>query len=492
MHVLFIYPDILEQGDWTGNFYHGIAYLAAVVKQAGHSASLIHITRRMDRETFLAKVEEKICNHRDTLVAFSSTTNQFPFVVQFSRWAKEFCDCPVICGGIHATLNAEEVISVPAIDIVCQGEGEQPLVELCDRLEQGKRMDDIANLWCRSSGHVVKNPLRPVIRDLDTLPFPDRDIYEYPKLMLEKEGKAVFMASRGCPFDCTYCCNHALREIYSLNHTVRFRSPVNVIAELTQTKKRYPFIKGIWFDDDILPLKKTWFREFALAYAEKISLPFGCNIHPNLVDEQTVGLLKICGCVRIGLGIESGCDFIRNKVLNRPVTRQQIVSAFAMLREAGIRAYSYNIIGLPNETPSDMLETIKLNAAVKSDESQATMFFPYRGTRLHQVCRDHGLISERNVTDYFMDTTLAFGRLHRMRVRFLTYYFRVLVKLYILIESLPSRCARVTGYVLDRILCSRLFAIFVAWPLLNLYVYVRRNRHLAGAARKFKRSVLDG
>ena len=212
MKVLFIYPDILlHRPDWPGYFYTGISSLAAVLKNEGHTVSLLHVTRCIAKSELI----ERVRNETPDLLGFSSSSPMFPFVREFASWlAESEMEVATICGGIHPTIAPEEAINTQGIDMICRGEGEAALSELCRRLERNEDISNIRNLWIKRNGQIIRNPLRPIMDDLDKLPFPDRGIFDYENLYGEREGRLSFLASRGCPYDCTYCCNHLIRKIY--------------------------------------------------------------------------------------------------------------------------------------------------------------------------------------------------------------------------------------------------------------------------------------
>ncbi|MDP2728840.1 MAG: radical SAM protein, partial [Dehalococcoidia bacterium] len=243
MKVTFVYPDILYPHipSWSGTFYTGIGYLAAVLKKAGHEVSLIHITHPVSEQAYV----EMLGRGAPDLIAFSATTNMFPYVALWAQWSKQNLGVPTICGGIHPTLNPEETIDNSHIDMLCRGEGEEAIVELCGRLERGTTILDIEGLWVREGNTIHRNKPRRSLRDLDTLPFPDRTVFNHRSLVQSKEGIGIFMASRGCPYDCSYCCNHALRALQGQHGgpAVRFRSVDNVIAEVKTVLAEHPYLR---------------------------------------------------------------------------------------------------------------------------------------------------------------------------------------------------------------------------------------------------------
>jgi len=464
MRVLLIYPDILHHHrDWTGYYYVGLATLAAVLKQEGHQVSLLHIARKpLRRDEFFRRLDAEA----PELIGFSSTSHLFPLVKEMAGWLAEAGRrIPVICGGIHPTIAPEEVIATPGIDMICRGEGEGALSELCARLSQGLPIDDIQNLWIRKGNQVIRNPVRPPISDLDSLPYPDRSIFDYPTLHLEKTGRAMFMASRGCPYDCSYCCNHLLRKISPGGRSVRFRSVDNLLGEIRAVTRQYPFIRALVFDDDILFLNRRWATEFAERYPVEIGLPFVCNARADVTDAGMVALMKKAGCRHVKFGLESGNEEISNLILNRRLTNDQIRKAFALCKQAGLETESFNMVGVPCDTVSTMLDTIKLNAEIGTDHLQATIFQPFYGTKLATFCEEQHLVKSggRIGIDMFSGSILDLPGTSRAQVLMLRDYFKVLVFVYRQFGRLPAGVSRHLVALTDRLLEFRATA-----GLLNL------------------------
>jgi radical SAM superfamily enzyme YgiQ (UPF0313 family) len=451
LKVTLIYPDLLlHRPDWRGYFYIGVASLSAVLKQEGHQTSLIHITRPISKFDFIDRVKKE----SPELVGFSSTSPMFPFVKKFASWLVEAeIEAPTICGGIHPTIAPEESIGVEGIEIICRGEGEAAMAELCRKIENNEEISNIPNLWTKKDGDIIKNPLRPILDDLDKLPFPDRSIFNYQNLYSEREGKGSFMVARGCPYNCTYCCNHLMRNIYeSKDKSIRYRSVDNIIAEIKEVVEYYHFIKTVHFDDDILFLKKEWAEEFTEKYSREIKLPFVCNARANLVDKGVVELLKKAGCYHIKFGLESGNAYICNEILNRCLTNKQTKTAFALCREAGLITESFNMVGIPYETPSTILDTIKLNAAIAVDKMQVSIYQPYKGTRLANLCQDQGFsVSGDLESDWFSPSILKLDTISPSQVLMFRDYFKVLVRYYQVLQRLPAGISKFAIRLSDRI-----------------------------------------
>lgn len=247
-----------------------------------------------------------------------------------------------------------------------------------------------------------------MIQDLDSLPFPDKKEWSYENLELIKDGKCVIMASRGCSYNCSYCCNHALRNLYPGQKYTRFRSVDNVLKEIDEIKKQYLFVKKIHFDDDILILNKRWFKEFSERYKKEVNLPFSCNVRADLITEEMASLLKEARCEEAIMGIESGNEFILNEVLSRNLSVAQIRKACEILHNHGIKISAYNMVGLPFEDMRRYLDTVKLNASLPIADCRLSVFYPYRGSKIYELCKREGFVLDREATDYKSESCMNY------------------------------------------------------------------------------------
>lgn len=430
MKVTFVYPDLYVgwEGKWSGQFYRGIAILSAVLKRAGHETSLIHVYDHPDREEFLTRVRRE----SPGLIAFSTTSHMFPLVRTMSSWIRETgSKVPIICGGVHPTLAPEQTIAYPAIDMICVGEGEDALLEVCAALSAGMECRGIANIWTKENGTVQRSSCRPLIRNLDELPFADTELFDYENLALERQGYACFAVSRGCPYNCSYCCNHALKAAYrDLSGYVRRRSVDSVISEVETVLGKYPFVDKVVFDDDILFDDKEWAREFTLKYRTRIGLPFECQERVNHIDEEMAALLKEAGCVKVKIGLESGNEFIRREVLKRAISQETIRNAVVQLKRQGISVSTYNILGIPSESAAQILETIKMNAEMEVDYIQHTVFYPYAGTALYELCLEKGFLTDKANYSYFGNSVLKLDTVTSDQIDLFHRYYEHIFRFY--------------------------------------------------------------
>jgi anaerobic magnesium-protoporphyrin IX monomethyl ester cyclase len=429
MRILLVYPDyspasFVTKVEKLGYYSEGIAALAAALTADGHEIRGFHPVSPDE----VAGFPEVMAKTKPDVVALSARTTVFPDVTKMAGAAKD-AGVPTIVGGVHPTIVPEEVAPAPDFDYTCVGEGDVPLVELCRAIEDDRNARGIPGIWTRRGETLVKNPAPPPVENLDGLPFPDYNVFDPERLYGFSMGDAAASLSRGCPYACTYCCNHKIKETYPKGSKyTRFRSPGNAIAYLKNLVAHFPETRRIEFFDDILPLKKTWFAEFMGLYRKDINLPFACSARVDLIDPDVVELLAGAGCYLIHFGVESGNEELRSTVLNRRITNAQTKTAFAMCREAGIATLSYNMVGLPREDKAKFLETVKLNAEIRPYRTVLAVFFPYPHTAAYNLAEKEGILPDKITPgsgEYLNQPGFT-----PAQVKFCLTYFRAFIKWY--------------------------------------------------------------
>jgi radical SAM superfamily enzyme YgiQ (UPF0313 family) len=320
-----------------------------------------------------------------------------------------------VVGGVHATICSRQVLLDEHIDYVVRGDGEKAFVELLDM----RRLEKINNLSYKQNGTILENEIR-IIKNLDSLPFIDRNL----DLHIKRKRVAHMMAGRGCPYTCTYCCNHILRKTYGTNDYVRYRSPANVISEIKSLLDNY-HIQQVDFHDDTFTLSKKWLKEFCSLY-HSINLPFVCNSRPDTFSSKVAEILSNANCDMIRIGIESGNEWLRNKILRRKTTNHQIKEACKTARDHGIKVRTFNMVGLPFETEKAVQDTYDLNKEIQPDDMHVSVFYPYPETILYRLCEQEGFLTDKNKDGYFgSGSTLNLPTLSEKQINF---YYRKLKK----------------------------------------------------------------
>ena len=393
LKILFIYPDFLEATKFVknipGNYSEGLASISAVLKKSGYSVDLYHLTYMPDKSEFVSNLRK----FDPDIIGMSIRTSALSFAAEMAEWLdEEFPDIIVMAGMYHPSLAPDEVIHLRGIDAVCIGEGEYVCLDFVDYFaEHGKLNLNADSFWVKDiDGKVYKNPIRAFIPDLDILPFPDLDIFDYCNLRSNvQQNTAEVIVSRGCIYSCTYCANAQLRNLYPVKtNYARFRSPENAIELLERVLAKDPKIDCFSFNDAILNVYEDWFYAFTALYKERIRKRYVCNLRFDLLDEKMIKELADSGCYLVTIGLESGDEKYREKYLYRSMKNDHIVNISHMLKNAGIIVNSYNLIGLPYETLSLSLETVKLNARMHTDSIVISFFYPYPTTKLREIAKE--------------------------------------------------------------------------------------------------------
>ena len=430
---LFIYPDFLEATKHVktipGNYNEGIASLSAVLKRAGHETCLYHLTYMPEKEEFIQKVNA----FAPGMIGFTIRTSIFEAAAVLAGWLHDAMPhIHVTAGGYHPSLAPEEVIAVRGIDSLCIGEGEFPCLDFVNHFAgTGKPGLQTESFWVKDeTGAVHKNPVRPYVADLDALPFPDLDLYDFQGLRSNlQQNTAEVIVSRGCPYTCTYCANAQLRSLYpEKSRYTRFRSPENAVRLLELVLEKDPRIEAFSFNDAILNVFADWFYEFVELYQKRIGKKYTCNLRFNHMDEKMARALADSGCYLVTIGLENGNEEYRKKYLRRVMDNGHIVKISRLLKSVGIIVHSYNIIGLPHETLALTLETIKLNARMHADNIVASLFYPYPTTELEKISREGGFIDPS--TDPRDPVRLRMPQYPKKDILYARYSFLTLIKKY--------------------------------------------------------------
>src|SRR3990167_8302970 len=353
---------------------YAIQLFSSILKHRGHQVYIIFDPRLFNtdevRKASFARLFDirkenvrKIKQISPDLVGFSVYTQDYRYALSFARMIKkELPRTPIIFGGIHCILCPEQVIKEDCVDMVCAGEGEEAIVELCE-----EQHSEIKNIWYKIDGFIKRNGLRPLIAELDSLPFIDRDILYQQKPVFKKD--VSILTGRGCPYSCTFCASAALNREYkdkNLGYAVRKRSPTNIINELTVVKNEY-HPRSIYFVDDVFTMNLLWLKEFAKLYIKDIDLPFYCTANPATIREEELYLLKDMGCQMIGFGMQSCNEEYRIKYLKRYGSNERIKQAASLCHQLGLHFSFDHIFNLPEEPVENQIEAVKFYNETRPD-----------------------------------------------------------------------------------------------------------------------------
>jgi len=371
--------------------YIGVMLLSALLKKQGHRVEVFVSDLRGLRQAVKRKEFDLIC--------FTMMTCDVSWALEHAKDIKKIDpDLPIAAGGPHTTIFPEFIEENGDIDIICIGEGEQAVLELAQAIDEGEEYTHINNLSVRDQNNkIVKNPLSPLIEDLDSLPFSDRQIYLKYKYF-RKPTITNMIASRGCPYNCSFCFNHQFKKLYNCTK-FRLRSPENIVEEIKFIQKQGFEIRLLLFVDSTFNLNLKWCEKFFKLYKkEKLNIPFSLNISAGRLNQRVSDALAATGnCQSVRFAVEVGNESIRTEVLRKPFTNKMLFETANLLRERNIPMNVNLMFGLPFETEEDVLETIKLARKIKPDFINSAIFTPYRGLEITRLSLEKGFLTEEDL-----------------------------------------------------------------------------------------------
>lgn len=391
-----------------GREHLGIQYLSSALKGSGHDVSLLCDSGLFSREDnvfyipSLARLFDQrrhilseLTRLQPDLIAFSPYTSTYKWCCDMARRVKIRLDAPIVFGGIHTTLVPEQVIANEHVDYVVVGEGEEAIVELADALEQRRPDLRIQNLWHKRGGDITHNTLRPLISDLDTLPLPDKELFAQE---VRIEDDYMIMASRGCHFRCSYCCESSMTELYGSGYHRR-RSPASVIHELEVMKQRHGFRRVI-FNDALFFTHEAWLRELLEEYEQKIGVPYRCYGNTRFLTDEVARMLKRSGCYCIQFGMQTVNESLKRDVLARRESNDRVIEALKICDRHGLPYDMDHILGLPGESLQDHVDAARFYSGLEHlnrIKSYNFTFFPR--TQITEYARKSGVLSDGDVRD---------------------------------------------------------------------------------------------
>lgn len=383
----------------------GIEYLSAALKKKGHEVELafdpgldnflgfidVGILKKLTDDKWYI---DKIRSFKPDIIGFSCLTNLYSFAGDKAKNIKKHFDIPIIVGGIHPTILPEYVMENENFDMLCIGEGDEAFPELLEKMEKGEDYYETKNFWFRKNGDIVKNDVRPLIQDLDALPFADRELfYNYGCFT----GTLYFISGRGCPFSCSYCCHHFLQKKYKgLGKYVRKRSVDNLLDEIKPCLEKYK-VTSLYSMDDLFTMNTDWIKEFSAKYKKISRIPIYCHVRPGTLNRGIASSLAEANCTSIFYGIDSGSPFIRSGIMNRKIKDEDICSNAELLKEYGIKITTSAIFCLPDETEEQMFETVEIMKRIKADYLYTYIYYPFPNTESFDYCVEKGLLDDKAI-----------------------------------------------------------------------------------------------
>ncbi len=355
MKILFINPNssfLINEKVFPSL---GLLYLGAYLKKHGHrDISLIDLN---EEQPLPDAIEADI-------VGFYSNTPQFPTVMNLVKDIKRINrarDPLYVIGGPHISGKPEDAHG--EFDVIVIGEGERAMLDIVRRKEAAQKQEKIMKYEYE--------------KDIDSFPFPDRDIIDIKsyKYYIDGQLTTTVISSRGCPFGCNFCANNAWGK------TLRMRSPQNVFDEVALLKAKYGYESFMFFDDTMTVNRRRMLEICDLL--TQLNVIYRCFIRSDTVDAEVLSAMRKSGCVEVGVGIESGSQRILDTV-NKGETVKKNMDAIKLCHSAGIRVKGFFIIGLPGENRESIKETINFLEEAELDDLDVTVYTPYPGSLIYK------------------------------------------------------------------------------------------------------------
>lgn len=354
----------------------------------------------LPRQNLQRDFEALMEDFQPDILAVTANSLEWELFLELMQASPPFNQKPfVIVGGCHATVDPEGTIANQYIDAICVGEGEKAWSQFLTNFEQGKDISKIGNLWVKTSSGINKNPLSNLMTaeelwsmQLDFSFFDERHFQYVFDGSLYLKGNLEL--SRGCPYDCTYCVNTGFKEIYKgLGKFMRVR-PYDNMRLAVQDLSKYK-IDMIAFQDESffsVPIKSI--EQFCEWYGSEVKLPCMVQVRAESVTEKKVALMANMGVpIQMSVGIESGSDRVLSEICNRQTKVEDLKHSFQIMKDANVRTTGYTMIGFPTETRKEAFQTIEMVRSVDLDVSVMSIFFPFKGTPLRDLCIEEGYIT---------------------------------------------------------------------------------------------------
>ncbi|MDI6791626.1 MAG: radical SAM protein [bacterium] len=360
-----------------------LAYSAAVLKQEGFETFLIDA---MVGQLTLEETMQKVKEINPEMIVLQVSTPSIEYDLKIAQHIKETIDTAIVIVDFHASYYHKELVASPYIDFAVRGEMEMGIKEIATTFRDKGDFSQVLGITYKENGQVVANPDRPLIKDLDALPFPDRDLIDqrnYRQELCHYPPYFQLFASRGCPGRCVFC----VWPGGMFRNKVRLRSVASVCDEIEHLKEKYG-AKEIYLYDDTLNVSIKRVMEMCQGFIDrKLDIIWLCQMRPDHTSPEMFKMMKSCGCRLVVFGVESGSQRMLDEVIHKGITLQQALNSVRWCQEAGIEAHATFVVGVPGETKETIAETTAFLKKLKPDEFQVSVATPYPGSPYYEMIK---------------------------------------------------------------------------------------------------------
>lgn len=396
--ILQLLPDVRNRR--VPRFAPQLGTLLTLLKQRGHELALLGLS-----SFDVLKIKAALAKHLPQLIYADISAVCADLARRTLQHLHDHEFLPIVAGGEYATVEPAAALSLPSVQAVAIGEPDASLVTYFERIKDPAAGQVVLGVWLRDEKGLARPDMPALVEDLDSLPFPERDLFGYDDYV-KATGQIEIATGRGCPQQCAYCINDWIESIYDEKGTwTRRRSPDNVLDEIDQLRQNYADVRIVYFTNHAFALDPAWLEPFLEAYARRCTLPFRCHVRANAADDSAVTRLAKAGCKLADIELISGSNFVRNEIFDMDLSGEQIEGAFERLHEAGIATRAILYLGAPYESEVSLDETAALLRRLKPSVVDVRPYFPWPGTRARETARDNGWLHLRGAEQYHRDAT---------------------------------------------------------------------------------------
>jgi len=369
----------------------GIAYLGAVAEKEGHEVTVIDCqAEKLSYEAFRNRIEHTPSD----VIGVTATTLLYKSAMKLVGIAKQVHPQAVtMLGGSHGSFWDENALDeYPSLDIVVRREGEAIFIELLDKLQSKTSFNNVLGITFRSKeGKITRNPERPFLEDLDSLPFPAHNLL--PLETLKRMGKVLFplITSRGCVYWCDFCST-----VRMFGRGYRMRSPKNVVDEMEMIHNKYDVSQVTFYDDAFTVNRDRVLKICEELHTRKLEIVWDCGTRVDMVDRELLKTMRDAGCIAVWLGVESGSETILG-AMKKSIKLNQTRLAYKTAHEVGLMTIANTVLGFPGETEQTARETINFVKELNPDDVGFYVATPYPGTPMYEQVKKNGWL---RVTDF--------------------------------------------------------------------------------------------
>jgi len=408
MKVLLVHPKTY----YRRGIPLGLAYIAAVLREDGHNVR-VYDPAPYDKTT----LEEALRKFQPDVAGFTCTTPTTPKALEMAATVKNYSDIPVIFGGVHPTSDPHGTLGYKEVDYIIMGEGEETAKELVDAIEGKKPLDGVKGIGYNNGAKKKINEPRPLIKDLDSLPLPARDLFPmrwYTQRSTQIRGcwysQTGLFTSRGCPSDCIFCASKIM-----FKRMFRPRSPEKVVDEVEHLLGKYK-LEALTFDDDSFAVNRHRAIDICKEIRKRgLDFVWHAQMRTDTTHEDVVKEMVKSGCIQVSFGVESGSPRVL-EAMHKGNTPQDAVNAFRICKRHGLKTLANFMLGNPEETEEDIEMTRQLAHKLDADYTGFYITIPYPGTELYRMATENGwLIPGKTLGDFVQGMS---GRCPVMRINF--------------------------------------------------------------------------